>query len=588
MEEENNPRYGVTGAVSFRESDEKAVARSAELREFLEASGFFESEESAQHRERVLGRLDHIVKMFVASVAPTGTAAGGKIFTFGSYRLGVHDRGADIDTLCVAPRYVTRRDFFDDLFSSLKSDPGVSEITKIEDAYVPLIKMVFNEISIDLTFARLGLPAVKDGINLLSDSVLRSMDEKCIVSLNGSRVTDAILSLVPRPSAFHDTLRAVKLWAKHRRVYGAAYGYFGGVAYAICVARICQMYPRASPFDLLLRFFETLSAWKWPAPILLRPVADLGLHLKIWDPRIYPADKYHRMPVITPAYPAMCSTHNVTQSTAALIGAEFSRAHSLLLSGPFHAIFEPADFFRSHKLFLCVGITAQDADDALPWCGYVESKIRILSTKLENVENITSALPFPKAFKIFRSKEPSNVSVASKEDANKESVNESVNKEGVNKKNVNENIKNMDENGAPAAHGDSDEAPGRKAEMDNKICDTGGSPAREKRKGDFEGGASKARKVGEKGASNNDNTADGFAIQQDEPSFSASFFIAVDVLITKNSAKKLYIDGPIKEFLDFVNLWDKKTPGMKLKITSARRKEILSFIRNINKEEAGV
>jgi poly(A) polymerase len=87
-------------------------------------------------RQIVLGKLNEIFKEFVKTVSirnglPAELAAevGGKIFTFGSYRLGVHGKGSDIDTLCVAPKHVKREDFLEHMYEVLKNRPEVEEIT---------------------------------------------------------------------------------------------------------------------------------------------------------------------------------------------------------------------------------------------------------------------------------------------------------------------------------------------------------------------------------------------------------------------------------------------------------------------------
>jgi poly(A) polymerase Pap1 len=53
---------------------------------------------------------------------------GGKIYTFGSYRLGVHHKGADIDALCVAPRHIDRSDYFTSFFELLKQQNEVTDL----------------------------------------------------------------------------------------------------------------------------------------------------------------------------------------------------------------------------------------------------------------------------------------------------------------------------------------------------------------------------------------------------------------------------------------------------------------------------
>ena len=84
----------------------------------------------------MLGRLAALVKKFVKHVSlkrglseSAASAAGGKIYTFGSYRLGVHGPGTDIDTLCVVPRHVAREDFFDVLEGMLREMEGATNVS---------------------------------------------------------------------------------------------------------------------------------------------------------------------------------------------------------------------------------------------------------------------------------------------------------------------------------------------------------------------------------------------------------------------------------------------------------------------------
>jgi len=87
-------------------------------------------------RETVLGRVAAVVKKFVYEVSlsrglseAAANAAGGKIFTFGSYRLGVHGPGSDIDTLCVVPKHVSREDFFEFFEPMLRDVEDVTDVS---------------------------------------------------------------------------------------------------------------------------------------------------------------------------------------------------------------------------------------------------------------------------------------------------------------------------------------------------------------------------------------------------------------------------------------------------------------------------
>lgn len=134
--------------------------------------------------------------------------------------------------------------------------------------------------------ASLTIARIPDDLELADNNLLKGLDEKCIRSLNGSRVTDEILRLVPNIDAFRIALRTIKLWAKRREIYSNVMGFLGGVAWAMLVARICQLYPNACAAAIVNRFFRIMYQWKWPQPVLLKPIEDGPLQVRVWNPKV--------------------------------------------------------------------------------------------------------------------------------------------------------------------------------------------------------------------------------------------------------------------------------------------------------------
>ena len=235
-----------------------------------------------------------------------------------------------------------------------------------------------------------------------SVDLLRNLDTKCVRSLNGCRVTDDILELVPNHDSFKLALRAVKLWAKKRGIYSNVMGYLGGVSWAMLVARTCQFYPNQAAATVLFKFFLIFSQWPWPKPCFLRENSkDSGnLGFQVWDSNVNPADRFHLMPIITPSYPQQNSTYNVTKSTKTVMLEEFQRAKVLCdeitkgLNGrEWKDLFEPIKFFQLYAHFLAIISSSQSE-----WIGLVESKIRHLVTSLERHTCIKLAHIFPSSY----------------------------------------------------------------------------------------------------------------------------------------------------------------------------------------------
>ena len=110
------------------------------------------------------------------------------------------------------------------------------------------------------------------------------------------------------------------------------------------------------------------------------------------------------MPIITPAYPSMCSTFNVTHSNKAVIQKEldhFAEVVQQIMMGklPWKSLFVKHTFFtKDYKYYIAVIAASTTKENSKIWGGFVESKIRLLVQGLERHSSIRLARPFNKGY----------------------------------------------------------------------------------------------------------------------------------------------------------------------------------------------
>lgn len=220
-----------------------------------------------------------------------------------------------LDVLCVAPNFISRDDFFGSFVECLSQREEASLVLPVPEAYTPVVKFTLNDQPVDMIFVSLAFPSLPRALNLLESDCMRGLDEKGVRCINGVRVAERILDLVPNRAVFVQSLRMVKHWARQRGLYSNVLGFLGGVNFAILVAFICQRFVHACASTVVKKFFTIYCQWCWPNPVLLTPIVSEitrdGKMWPVWNPRINASDAMHIMPIITPVYPAMNSTYNM-------------------------------------------------------------------------------------------------------------------------------------------------------------------------------------------------------------------------------------------------------------------------------------
>ena len=395
------------------------------------------------------------------------------LFTFGSFRLEVDDASSDVDVLVMVPPLVDREaDFFGiendhgvcpSMLSRLKQDERVQGVVAVADAYVPCIKMSFGGIDFDLTFAnvlRSELPQQSewgDDVNswragpgnFAVDGAMHALahDLPSVRSFVGVHATHCVLrSMQQHYETFRQTLVYVKAWAKQRGVYGSMMGYPGGVAWTLLTAFYCRqrfaaMHGSHSPptvGNMLTGFFSMWSEWPWPQPVELVERSSPGeqthpvLDGEVWRPTSESPSGGSGssmqsgaalMPIISPAYPQINTTHTVSGaafrviqeelqaaaqlSSAAGIGGCYSLDEWLEISGqqePTHR-----SFLRRYPKYLYIEVSAEQGNARrAQWFALAKAWLRHVVTKLESADELARAHLFPSSFDLATMQPPAS------------------------------------------------------------------------------------------------------------------------------------------------------------------------------------
>ena len=241
-----------------------------------------------------------------------------EVFPIGSYRLGIAEADSDLDIVVVGR--VGRARFVAGLSDELTRTPGVSGVRAVASATSSAVRFVASGVHVDVAFARWPdevLPAAPEALSLAD---LERFDTDSVRALTGCRDAVALLGDIVATGGTAEFLAvalAVKRWARARQINAQAFGYPGGLAWAVLAARACVAAESGEDAEAIVeRLFEDLSTHAFPRPIALSDAAARG----------FAPGPRDVMTVVTPSAPYRNAARSATPATRAVVLAEARRA----------------------------------------------------------------------------------------------------------------------------------------------------------------------------------------------------------------------------------------------------------------------
>mmetsp|Transcript_24197 Transcript_24197/g.51588 ORF Transcript_24197/g.51588 Transcript_24197/m.51588 type:complete len:540 (-) Transcript_24197:33-1652(-) len=322
------------------------------------------------------------------SAAGTGTT----LLSMGSYQLGVLLPTEEVDVLFTAPLSLQLADLTAAFQTELERRGIAKNFTTIGNdglLSAPGLRCEIGTTMVKVIISQ-NIPALPPP--RAPEAIVQNMAG--VYSREGAEL---ILASVPNQSLFRNLLRFVRHWAKKRGVYGSFLGFPGGMAWAICCAKVCQSSPGIELSQLAGRFFRTMSRWDWRQPLSLDSSPVATVHSMTAAEATAPAE----MTVLLPLGTGLSTTTQVTDTTMKITQKELRRAYKMvqqveLCRAHWTDVYKEAKFFQRHRHYLEFDFMASDEAIFAPWTQWGRQKLLEVIRLFEQMSSsIVTLRPWP-------------------------------------------------------------------------------------------------------------------------------------------------------------------------------------------------
>jgi poly(A) polymerase len=288
------------------------------------------------------------------------------VWPIGSHAMGAADEESDLDLLAVVPSWCEPALFYEEAAAALGRIAGVERVQVIDSATVAIVRCVVRGVEVDLQRASRPARDERRGPAHYTESDLDSVDPDSRRALLSAMDAQALRAAVERAGVTHTystLVRRVKRWARARQLAGQAYGWMGGLAYAV-LAAASAIRSRASDEDeAFAAFFEHFAGWGGESAVSLGSVGS------------WVRSARDVLPVLAPASPLRNVTRSMTPSTRSHWRDEVSRARALVMKGALDRVDETITDAPKHAVTVRVYASDERATSVAKARGFVEGRM---------------------------------------------------------------------------------------------------------------------------------------------------------------------------------------------------------------------